>query len=81
MSEAPPPAFADHAHEYGQTEALIFFIQGPGNTEFDDLEFSPESIPEPSEYALIDLGVIFFGVWRHKVLTTNRVYKTLAIRL
>jgi hypothetical protein len=50
----------------GLTEALTFSClgNGSGNVLLDDIDFSPMSVPEPSEYALIGLGAILFGL-RH----------------
>ena len=48
----------------GQMETVTFFMQDSGNTELDDIEFSSSPVPEPSEYALMGLGGIVFGVYR-----------------
>jgi hypothetical protein len=52
----------------GQMEALTFSCQGPGSgyVLFDDINFSIMSVPEPSEYALIGLGAILFGLYRRR---------------
>jgi hypothetical protein len=47
----------------GQLEALTFSVQSGGDL-LDAIEFSPTSIPEPSECALIGLGTIAIGLWR-----------------
>jgi hypothetical protein len=48
----------------GQTETLIFGMQGSGETLLDDIQFM--TVPEPSEYALIGLGTILFGLYRRR---------------
>ena len=52
----------------GQMEALTFLCQGNGSggVRLDDIEFLPVSIPEPSEFALIGLGAILFGLCRQR---------------
>jgi len=47
----------------GQTEALTFLVQSPsaGNL-LDNIEFSSMGVPEPSEFALISLGAMLFGL-------------------
>jgi hypothetical protein len=52
----------------GQTEALTFFCEGPGsgNVLLDNIEFSTMSIPEPSEYALLGIGAMLFGLRRFR---------------
>jgi hypothetical protein len=47
----------------GQTEALAFVCQGPGSGDvlLDNIEFFT---PEPSEWAMIGLGVVLFGAWQ-----------------
>jgi len=63
----------------GQPETLTFGINGAGETLLDDIDFI--SVPEPSEYALIGLGAILFGLYRrrkHKVqvsLSLSRINK------
>ncbi len=49
----------------GQPETLTFETIS-GETRLDDIEFLPTSVPEPSEYALIGLGAILFGIYRCK---------------
>jgi hypothetical protein len=51
----------------GQTEALIFGVQGPTpGVLLDNIEFSSLSVPEPSECALAGLGAILLSIhhWR-----------------
>lgn len=50
----------------GQLEELTFscFGVGSGLVVLDDIDFSPISVPEPPEYALIGLGAILFGLYR-----------------
>jgi hypothetical protein len=43
----------------GQMEALTF---GGDKVLLDDIEFSTMSVPEPSEYVLIGLGALLFGL-------------------
>jgi hypothetical protein len=51
----------------GQMEALTFSLgPGDGGNLIDAIEFSPTSIPEPSECALIGLGAIAIGFWRRR---------------
>jgi hypothetical protein len=52
----------------GQLETLIFGCEGvgAGNVLLDNIEFLPTSVPEPTEWALIGLGVLAFGLWRGK---------------
>jgi hypothetical protein len=40
----------------GQTEMLIFGMEGVGQTLLDNIDFSTMSVPEPSECALMGLG-------------------------
>jgi hypothetical protein len=49
----------------GQTAALTFLVQGltPG-VLLDNIDFSTMSVPEPSEWAFIGLGVVAFGFWK-----------------
>jgi hypothetical protein len=51
----------------GQTEALTFSVLRGGANLIDAIEFSPTTIPEPSQYALIGLGAIAIGLWRRGV--------------
>jgi len=47
----------------GQMETLTFGLDGPGGgTLIDDIEFSPQAVPEPSECALIGFGALLFGL-------------------
>jgi hypothetical protein len=50
----------------GQSEALTFgcFGLGSGGVVLDNIQFSPASVPEPTECALIGLGVLFFSLRR-----------------
>jgi len=48
----------------GQTEALIFGMQGIGQTLLDDIAFSTSSVPEPSACALFGLGALLFVLRR-----------------
>jgi hypothetical protein len=51
----------------GQMEALTFLVQGlSAGTLLDDIEFSAMSIPEPSEYVLVGLGAMLFGLRRFR---------------
>jgi hypothetical protein len=50
----------------GQMEALAFDINGAGETLLDDIVFSPTSVPEPSECALIGFGAMLFGLCRRR---------------
>jgi hypothetical protein len=56
------------ANMEGQIESLIFSCQGAGsgNILLDNMEFSPTSVPEPSECALAGLGVMVFGFFRFR---------------
>ena len=48
----------------GQTEALTFGCQGvdSGGVVLDNIEFSPMSVPEPVEWAMIGLGANLYGL-------------------
>jgi hypothetical protein len=50
----------------GQSEALTFLCEGigSGNVLLDNIEFSSMSVPEPSQFTLVGLGVVLFGL-RH----------------
>jgi hypothetical protein len=49
----------------GQTEALTFSILAVGGSALlDNIEFSPMSVPEPTEFTFIGLGAILFGLVR-----------------
>jgi hypothetical protein len=50
----------------GQTEALSFgcFGLGSGGVVLDNIQFSPASVPEPDECALVGLGGIVFWIRR-----------------
>lgn len=50
----------------GQTEQLTFSAAAGDNNywEIDDIQFSPSSVPEPSEFALLALGALSLGFWR-----------------
>jgi hypothetical protein len=56
----------------GETEALTFSCQGVGSGDvlLDDIEFI--SVPEPSEYALMGLGAILFGLSLHRKRSAAR---------
>ena len=56
----------------GQVEALTFSIQGSGQSVLDDIEFTTDSVPEPSQYALIGLGAALFGLYRRHRYTANQ---------
>src|SRR5208282_2538738 len=53
---------ADISGFAGQLETLTF----SGGGALDDIQFSPEAVPEPSEFALISLGAIVFGLCRKR---------------
>jgi hypothetical protein len=50
----------------GQMEALTFDINGAGQSLLDDIVFSPTSVPEPSECALIGFGAMLLGLCRQR---------------
>jgi hypothetical protein len=50
----------------GQTEALAF--SSGDNSLLDNIEFSSMSVPEPSQFALIGLGALLFGVSQRKTV-------------
>ncbi len=50
----------------GQTETLIFGMQGVGQTLLGNIDFSTSPVPEPSGCALIGLGTILFGLCRRR---------------
>jgi hypothetical protein len=52
----------------GQVEELSFLCQGGGSGQvvLDNIEFSPMSVPEPSESALIGLGTILLRFCRRR---------------
>jgi hypothetical protein len=57
-----------------QVEPLVFECQGPGSGEvvLDNIEFSPSSVPEPAECALIGLGLLLFGLRRRNFKFVHR---------
>jgi hypothetical protein len=48
----------------GKMETLTFDINGAGETLLDDIIFSPTSVPEPSECALLGFGAMLIGLCR-----------------
>jgi hypothetical protein len=52
----------------GQTEALDSIRQGGGSGQvlLDNIEFSPMSVPEPSEWGLIGLGTVLLRFCRRR---------------
>ncbi|HUA65395.1 MAG TPA: PEP-CTERM sorting domain-containing protein [Alphaproteobacteria bacterium] len=52
----------------GQMETLDLFLNG-GQSLLDNIEFSPLSVPEPSEWALIGIGTILLGIRRFSEMT------------
>jgi hypothetical protein len=51
----------------GQMEALTFSILDVGGSALlDNIEFSPTSVPEPSEFTFIGLGAVLFGLVRYR---------------
>jgi hypothetical protein len=60
---------ADISAFAGQSEQLMFSaLEGGGNFwNIDDIQFSTESIPEPTEFALATLGTLLLGIrrWRN----------------
>jgi hypothetical protein len=52
----------------GQAEALIFACEGVGSGDvlLDDIEFSTMSVPEPSEFGLVGIGAMLFGLRRFR---------------
>ena len=49
-------------------ETLDLFLNG-GQSLLDNIEFSPLSVPEPSEWALIGIGTILLGIRRFSEMT------------
>ena len=52
----------------GQMETLDLFLNG-GQSLLDNIEFSPLSVPEPSEWAMIGIGTILLGIRRFSEMT------------
>jgi hypothetical protein len=52
----------------GQVEGLTLACQGAGSglVTLDNIEFSPMSVPEPSEFTFIGLGAVLFGLVRYR---------------
>jgi hypothetical protein len=52
----------------GQVEGLTLACQGAGSGAviLDNIEFSPMSVPEPSEFTFIGLGAVLFGLVRYR---------------
>ncbi|HEX3626094.1 MAG TPA: hypothetical protein VH280_11785 [Verrucomicrobiae bacterium] len=50
----------------GLMETLTFGIEGPSYSVLDNIEFSPQIIPEPSEFGLIGVGAVVFEVLRRR---------------
>ena len=55
---------ADIATYAGQTGQLLFTSPVNSNALLDDIQFSPSSVPEPSELALGALGALLLGFRR-----------------
>ena len=55
-----------YAGQTGQLEFTSLFTGAPSWTEFDDITFSPNDVPEPSALGLILISVVAFAVrrWR-----------------
>jgi hypothetical protein len=52
----------------GQVEGLTLACQGAGSglVILDEIEFSPMSVPEPTEFTFIGLGAVLFGLVRYR---------------
>ncbi|MGH8023961.1 MAG: PEP-CTERM sorting domain-containing protein [Limisphaerales bacterium] len=50
----------------GQMEMLTFWDSDASGILLDNIGFSPTSVPEPPEYALIGLGIVLLGLWRRR---------------
>jgi hypothetical protein len=46
---------------------------GPNDEEFDDIQFSPLPVPEPTVFGLLALGGLLFGLFRFKRLAAKLV--------
>ncbi len=71
LSEGPNDDYAVYGANIpsdldGQTETLIFGMQGIGQTLLDNIDFSTMSVPEPSECALMGLGAVALLVLRRR---------------
>lgn len=56
----------------GQTGQLLFTASPQETDVIDNIQFSTTAVPEPSEFALLALGGVVFGIrrWREKLCST-----------